>query len=280
MQLNGLIIMQKKPQAGFTLMELLVVIAIIAILAALLLMAVSHAKGVAQRTQCASNLRQLGLALQGFKADYNNYPQRFYTPILLGSWGSAWRGSLQNQLDSHYSHGPKISGVWHCPSAYRPSNYAANWGYADYGYNIDGLLDSETETNSLGLGEHSIWRGRIGTDPPDLPNSPVHESEVAVPNEMMALGDGFFGGPSIIRDGTTQFGRANDIVFFPSGPSGYNYAESTKRAFARHQGKANVVFCDGHVESPTLNFLFTDTSDEALSRWNRDHQPHRERLLP
>jgi prepilin-type processing-associated H-X9-DG protein len=45
-------------------------------------------------------------------------------------------------------------------------------------------------------------------------------------------------------------------------------------------GKANVVFCDGHVESPPLQFLFADTSDAALSRWNRDHQPHRERLAP
>ena len=44
--------------------------------------------------------------------------------------------------------------------------------------------------------------------------------------------------------------------------------------------RANVVFCDGHVESPTLQFLFADTSDAALSRWNRDHQPHRERLAP
>ena len=48
--------------------------------------------------------------------------------------------------------------------------------------------------------------------------------------------------------------------------------------YLRHQNNANVVFCDGHVESPTLQFLFTDTSDAALSRWNRDHQPHRERL--
>ena len=55
---------------------------------------------------------------------------------------------------------------------------------------------------------------------------------------------------------------------------------STQRSYARHQGKANVVFCDGHVESPTLEFLFEDTSDAALSRWNRDHQPHREKLSP
>jgi prepilin-type processing-associated H-X9-DG protein len=51
-------------------------------------------------------------------------------------------------------------------------------------------------------------------------------------------------------------------------------------AYAPHQGKANVVFCDGHVESPTLPFLFADTSDAALSRWNRDHLPHREKLSP
>ena len=44
------------------------------------------------------------------------------------------------------------------------------------------------------------------------------------------------------------------------------------------KGKANVVFCDGHVESPTLKFLFEDTSDAALVRWNLDHLPHREKL--
>jgi prepilin-type processing-associated H-X9-DG protein len=37
--------------------------------------------------------------------------------------------------------------------------------------------------------------------------------------------------------------------------------------FTRHQAKANVVFCAGHVESPTLKFLFEDTSDAALARW-------------
>jgi len=56
--------------------------------------------------------------------------------------------------------------------------------------------------------------------------------------------------------------------------------EKYGNTLARHQGKANVVFCDGHVESPTLQFLFEDASDEALSRWNRDHQPHREKLSP
>jgi len=59
-----------------------------------------------------------------------------------------------------------------------------------------------------------------------------------------------------------------------------NWFESYGNTTARHHGKANVVFCDGHVESPTLKFLFEDTSDAALSRWNRDHLPHREILSP
>src|SRR5438094_5562648 len=67
------------PLRGFTLIELLVVIAIIAILAALLLPALNAAKAKAQRAQCASNLRQLGIALLLYLDDNRGlYPT--YTP--------------------------------------------------------------------------------------------------------------------------------------------------------------------------------------------------------
>ena len=251
---------RQRKDSAFTLIELLTVIAIIGILAALLLAASAEAKARTLRIQCAGNLHQLGLALQEFVTDKKSYP-------LFADPGhgqlNPWVAVLQQQLDNQNrtnDFGFLYRGIWKCPSA---NDLPPDRGYS-YGYNDIGL-SHQGETNCLGLG------GTYAHPSSSLP--PVPEAQVSKPSEMIAIGDGLIGGNRFIRDGTWLLYRYDATP--TDDPPG-----STARAYARHQGRANVVFCDGHVESPTLKFLFVDNSDAALVRWNRDHLPHREKLSP
>mgnify|MGYP001557185472 CR=1 FL=1 len=239
--------------SAFTLVELLVVIAIIAILAALLLPALSRSMQRAHQIYCVNNLHQIGIGIQNFVTDNQAYPT-FEGGTNDSDNAGLWfrqieRGGFDNSKPQKNFFN---EGVWLCPSA-KINRFHNSYGYNTFGVAPIGYTGSASKMPKyIPLGFEGFYNGRF-------PLIPVKESEVASPSDMMAVGDSIPGGIDFMRE--------------------TNLANS-KIASARHQGKLNVVFCDGHVESPTLNYLFVSTSDEALSRWNRDHLPHREKLSP
>ena len=243
-------ILRPKIQPAFTLVELLVVIAIIAILVALLLPSISQSKQKAQRTVCIGNLHQLGVGLNIILSENHSYPLFFENTN-----GENWSGQLEHEGLDVKQPAPNFyqKGVWLCPSAQWHNVHMPADDLNSYGYNLYGVLAVGNHNNNFGLLGHYSSNSDIAV--------PIRESEVINPSDMMAIGDTFAGNDEFMRGDLVGLERYGNIL-------------------TRHQGKANVVFCDGHVESPPLPFLFTDTSDDALSRWNRDHQPHRERLSP
>lgn len=239
-------------RAAFTLIELLVVIAIIAILAAILFPVFAQAKEAAKKTQCLSNLKQIGLSLNMYIADYDDtFPNRRFEPFgTVATFDfdqNSWRTVIQP-----YAKNTKIV---ECPS--NPDRDTKSW---DPEFNVS-YAGNFTDPNNLTA--YDLGRGLFGQQ-----RSPgVNGSDIAYPSSLIAITE-IQKVPWVTwcvdrndQSHTWNYGKYNGQTFTQV----YSGA-----LFMGHAGRTNYGFTDSHVKSmkPTqtyalgsYNYWYRDGSD-------------------